>query len=115
MLVIDHLASYIFPKSGPTISQHYVLGVSLGGHAAWHCLFHDSRINGAIIVIGCPDYIRLMTDRAKLSKRASYVQSNPPGSKFLGSEDFPNELVDAVATWDPAGMLKLDLDKGNTL
>lgn len=82
-----------------------VLGVSLGGHAAWHCIIHDPRITTAIVVIGCPDYIRLMSDRAKLSKLATWRNSNPPGSSFLGSTDFPKGLVEAVERYDPAGLL----------
>ena len=75
-------------------------GVSLGGHAAWHCILHDSRIKTAIIVIGCPDYAALMSDRARLSKRRSWTQSN--GSSFFGSEDFPPSLSEALER-DPAG------------
>lgn len=81
-----------------------MLGISLGGHAAWHCLLHDPRISTAIIVIGCPDYVRLMSDRARLSKLKTWTESSPPGSEFLGSEDFPPGLVEAVEKWDPAGL-----------
>ena len=57
------------------------------------------------MVIGCPDYTRLMADRARLSKRDSYTRSSPPGAAFLGSEDFPPALMHAVAKYDPAGLL----------
>ncbi len=86
-----------------------VLGVSLGGHAAWHCLLHDPRITTAIVVIGCPDYVRLMSDRARLSKRKTWIETEPPGSKFLGSPDFPPGLVDAVQAWDPVGLVSTEL------
>ena len=86
------------------IEDNIVLGISLGGHAAWHCLFHDPRISTAIIVIGCPDYVRLMSDRARLSKLKTWTESSPPGSAFLGSQDFPTGLVEAVEKWDPAGL-----------
>ena len=81
-----------------------VLGVSLGGHAAWHCIFHDPRITTAVVIIGCPDYIRLMTNRARLSKLKTWTESSPPGATFLGSADFPPGLVEAVETYDPAGL-----------
>lgn len=81
-----------------------VLGVSLGGHAAWHCVLHEPRISTAIIVIGCPDYVALMSDRARLSKLHSWTHSDPPGSQFIGSEDFPPCLVEAVEANDPAGI-----------
>ena len=58
-LLIDHLGSYIFhgPDS-PGIDQHLVLGTSLGGHAAWQVFFNERRVTAAIIIIGCPDYMR---------------------------------------------------------
>ncbi|KAF2654315.1 hypothetical protein K491DRAFT_693960 [Lophiostoma macrostomum CBS 122681] len=104
--LISHLSSYILhTRSAPPITQHLCLGVSLGGHAAWHCVLSDPRISAAVVVIGCPDYTRLLTDRARFSKRDSYTESTPPGATFLGSQDFPQGLVDAVAQYDPAGLL----------
>lgn len=104
--LISHIESYIFRSpSGPHISQHFVLGVSLGGHAAWHCILADPRITAAVVGIGCPDYTRLLTDRARLSKRKTYTDSSPPGSAFLGSEDFPQALIEAISKYDPAGLL----------
>ena len=103
--LLTYIPSYIFPTSNHKITQNLVLGISLGGHAAWQCLFHDPRITTAIVIIGCPDYIRLMSDRARLSKLPSWTQSSPPGSKFLGSKDFPNALIEAVEKYDPASLL----------
>lgn len=58
-LLMDHLGSYIFPgPDAPPIEQHFVAGVSLGGHAAWQVLFHEPRVTAAVIIIGCPDYMR---------------------------------------------------------
>ena len=81
-----------------------VLGVSLGGHACWHCLIHDRRISTGVVVIGCPDYLQLMKDRARLTKLGSWTESSPPGSAFVGSRDFPQDLVVAVEAYDPAGL-----------
>ncbi|ORY08354.1 Alpha/Beta hydrolase protein [Clohesyomyces aquaticus] len=103
--LISHLESYIFHTPKVTITQHLCLGISLGGHATWHALLSDPRITAGVVGIGCPDYTRLMTDRARLSKRESYTSSSPPGAKFLGSEDFPPALLDAIALSDPAGLL----------
>lgn len=103
-LLLNYISSYAFPQSAIQISQHLVLGVSLGGHAAWHCILHDPRITTAIICIGCPDYTRLMSDRARLSKIPTYVQSRPPGHTFVGSRDFPPGLVEAVKQYDPAAL-----------
>jgi pimeloyl-ACP methyl ester carboxylesterase len=57
--LIGHLASYVFPPPNATvIDQHLVMGVSLGGHAAWQVLFNDPRVTEAVVVVGCPDYMR---------------------------------------------------------
>ncbi|KAJ4326224.1 hypothetical protein N0V94_000171 [Neodidymelliopsis sp. IMI 364377] len=104
--LMNHLESYIFhTPSSPKITNHFALGISLGGHATWHCLLSEPRITAGVVGIGCPDYTRLMTDRARLSKLETYTQSSPPGSEFLGSKDFPQALQDAIAQYDPAGLL----------
>lgn len=107
-LLITYLPSYIFPTASHTLTTHLVLGISLGGHAAWHCLLHEPRITAGVVVIGCPDYVRLMSDRARKSKLATYTSSN--GRDFLGSQDFPKALVEAVEKYDPAGLLLGELD-----
>ncbi|KAL6721420.1 hypothetical protein ACLMJK_000523 [Lecanora helva] len=90
-----------------TISHNFVLGVSLGGHAAWHCLMHEPRITAAIIIVGCPDFTRLMADRAMYSRLDSWVAADGlgPGARFLGSAHFPSGLMDAVQQADPVGMM----------
>ncbi|CAO2650168.1 Nn.00g014600.m01.CDS01 [Neocucurbitaria sp. VM-36] len=104
--LINHLESYIFTSAhAPKITQHLALGISLGGHATWHCLLSDPRITAGVVGIGCPDYTRLMTDRARLSKRKTYTDTSPPGAAFLGSPDFPKALQDVIAQYDPAGLL----------
>ncbi|KAH8710155.1 Alpha/Beta hydrolase protein [Phaeosphaeriaceae sp. PMI808] len=107
--LINHLESYIFTAPiSPKITTHLALGVSLGGHATWHCLLADPRITAGVVGIGCPDYTRLMTDRARLSKRKTYTDTTPPGVKFLGSPDFPQALQDVIAQFDPTGLLLPD-------
>jgi len=44
-----------------------------------------------------------MTDRARLSKRATYTSDE--GATFLGSKDFPKALVSSIQSWDPRGIL----------
>ncbi|PNS19163.1 hypothetical protein CAC42_1899 [Sphaceloma murrayae] len=109
-LLLSYLPAYLFPRNEHTITQNLVLGVSLGGHAAWHCLLHEPRITAAVSVIGSPDYQRLMTDRAAKTKLHSFLASTPPGRDFLGSEDFPRALVEQVEKYDPAGLLLGELD-----
>ncbi|CZR59889.1 uncharacterized protein PAC_09783 [Phialocephala subalpina] len=103
-LLIDHLAAYIFHgPDGPVIDQHFALGISLGGHAAWQVLFNEPRVTAAVVIIGCPDYMRMMTDRARLSKLETYTASG--GSSFLGSADFPKALISSCEKGDPKAML----------
>lgn len=110
---MTHIASYIFPSADRAIATNIVLGVSLGGHSAWQCLFHDARVSAAVIVIGCPDYFSLMSDRARLSKLSSWIDGPTPGTQFLGSRDFPPGLVKAVELHDPAAMLLGKLKGGS--
>lgn len=99
--LITHLPSYL--PFRPT--NHICGGVSLGAHATWHCVLHDPRISAALIIIGCADYTRLMTDRAIRGKLPSCTATDPPGRDFLGSKDFPPSLLEAIRQRDPAGML----------
>ncbi|KAF2138544.1 uncharacterized protein K452DRAFT_361218 [Aplosporella prunicola CBS 121167] len=110
--LLSYLPAYIFPagQPHPVVNQHLALGISLGGHSTWHCLLQDPRITAGVSVIGCPDYTALMSQRAEKSKLTSWTSSDPPGSRFLGSHDFPPALVDAVAQWDPAGLLMRALE-----
>lgn len=109
---MDYLASYTFPKAEHKITENLVLGVSLGGHAAWSCLLHEPRISAGVVIIGCPDYINLMADRARLSKLPSWTESNPPGADILGSEALPSSFLDTVKQYDPASMMLKHVDCG---
>lgn len=105
-MLITHLPAYLSFRP----AMHICAGISLGGHATWQCMFSDSRVTAGIIVVGCPDYVRLMTDRAIRGKLASCMSTDPPGRAFLGSRDFPRSLVEAVEQFDPAGILLGELD-----
>ncbi|KAL4894340.1 hypothetical protein BDV59DRAFT_17183 [Aspergillus ambiguus] len=109
-LLMDYLPSYVFPKAERTVVDNLVLGVSLGGHAAWSCLLHEPRVSGGVVIIGCPDYVNLMADRARLSKIPSWTASSPPGARILGSEAFPASLLDTIRRYDPASYLLSHLD-----
>ena len=106
--LMTHIQSYLPHK----IIENIACGLSLGGHATWQLLLGEPRIKAAIVVIGCPDYVRLMTDRAIRSKPplATTQDSDPPGRNFLGSKDFPKTLIEAVEAYDPAGILLGELD-----
>ena len=113
--MIDYLPSFIFPKSERRISENLVLGVSLGGHAAWSCLLHEPRITAGVVIIGCPDYVNVMADRARLSKLPSWTSSEPQGSQFLGSEAFPWSLLNTVRKYDPASLFLSHMERGSEL
>lgn len=102
-MLIDFISSYTFPDSSRTITKHLVLGISLGGHSTWQCVLHDPRITTAVVVIGCPDYRFLMTDRARKSKLTTWTASE--GKDFLGSTDYPKGLCQATDKWDPKSFL----------
>ena len=99
--LIDHLPSYL-PLQYKSY-EHVCLGVSLGGHATWQVLLAEPRVRAGVVVIGCPDYTALMTDRAVRSQLASTLESK--GTRFAGSEDFPPALLKVIAEKDPAGLL----------
>ncbi|KAJ6085219.1 hypothetical protein N7499_004848 [Penicillium canescens] len=111
-LLMDYLAAYTFPSGEHKITENLVLGVSLGGHAAWSCLLHEPRVSAGVVIIGCPDYINLMANRARLSKLPSWTESNPPGAKVLGSEALPTSFLDTVKQYDPASMMLKHVDCG---
>ena len=102
---MDHIEAYIFPQGNRKLVDHLVMGVSLGGHAAWLSLFHEPRISAGVVVIGCCDYAALMYNRAKLSHRPSFTQSPKPGAAFIGSIDYPEALHQSVLRIDPASLL----------
>lgn len=106
-LLITQLPTYL-PHL--RLIDHIVGGVSLGGHASWVALMQDPRITAGMVVIGCPDYVRLMTDRAIRAKLRSTTTSDPPGKDFLGSPDFPQSLMATLEQYDPAGILLSELD-----
>ncbi|KAI9833602.1 MAG: hypothetical protein M1819_003555 [Sarea resinae] len=106
--LLTHLSAYIFPHTNPpqhNLTRNLVLGISLGGHSAYQTLLLSPRFTSAIIIIGCPDFPRLMLQRAEKSKRPSFNTSKPPGTTFFGSQDFPPGLVDAVRESDPSSLL----------
>ncbi|KAK3994695.1 hypothetical protein QBC44DRAFT_321809 [Cladorrhinum sp. PSN332] len=104
-LLIDLVEGYLFPEGDKKIDQHLVLGVSLGGHSAWQTLFGDKRVRAGVAVIGCPDYVALMSDRARLSRLETWGVQDKGGAKFAGSRDFPSSLVQACRKGDPKGLL----------
>ncbi|KAK1580438.1 uncharacterized protein LY79DRAFT_307456 [Colletotrichum navitas] len=86
------------------MDQHLVMGVSLGGHSAWQTMFREDRVSAGVIIIGCPDYMALLSDRAKKSNLKTF-SAEDDGASFLGSRDFPPGLVASCLRHDPKGIL----------
>ncbi|TGJ84685.1 hypothetical protein E0Z10_g4052 [Xylaria hypoxylon] len=111
--LLDVLEGYLFgaghgPGASPAgesrhIDSNLILGVSLGGHSAWQLLFAEPRVTAGVIVIGCPDYMNIMQDRARLSKLQTYTVDK--GISFFGSKDFPKALIRACEKYDPKAIL----------
>ncbi|KAI0646049.1 Alpha/Beta hydrolase protein [Trametes meyenii] len=88
--LIDFLPSYLFPNEERTISQFLCVGKSLGGHATWIVLRNEPRIKIAVPIIACPDYLALMSRRAKNHKLP------------VGPPCFPKSLLDLIQRADPS-------------
>ncbi|KAJ9421641.1 hypothetical protein QL093DRAFT_2115518 [Fusarium oxysporum] len=88
--LMDLVSGYL----GLEIDGHVCLGWSLGGHGAWQAFFGEKRIDAAVVIIGCPDFIGLMSGRAAGSKLDC-------GADFIGSKYFPKDLIDICSKHDP--------------
>ncbi|KAH9914172.1 Alpha/Beta hydrolase protein [Epithele typhae] len=88
--LIDFLPAYLFPHGERAVARWMCVGKSLGGHSAWHVLKNDPRVRIGVPVIGCPDYLALVTKRAKAHKLA------------LAPPQLPASLRARIAADDPA-------------
>lgn len=107
---LSFLITQLQPYLPFKIHDHICAGLSLGGHATWVVLMIEPRVRAGMVVVGCPDYTRLMKDRAIRQKVPSTMTTDPPGKEFLGSNDFPQSLIAMVEENDPAGILLSELD-----
>ena len=102
-LILDLLPAYAFPTSTHTITTNICSGVSLGGHVTWLSLLHEPRVTAGIVIVGCPDYKRVMTHRAEKTKLESFGKG-----EFIGSKDFSPALLALVQKYDPAGTIMIE-------
>lgn len=89
--LIEFLPSYLYPDNERKIDQWALAGFSLGGHSTWIAAKNDPRIEVVVPIVGCPDYIPLMYDRA--SRRG--IDASDPAH-------FPPSLVAYIRSHDPA-------------
>ncbi|KAM0337240.1 hypothetical protein ACHAPQ_003340 [Fusarium lateritium] len=92
--LMDLVSGYL----GREIDAHVCLGWSLGGHSAWQAFFGEKRIDAAVVVIGCPDFAGLLSDRAAQAKLDC-------GAAFVGSKYFPKDLTQTCKSHDPKALL----------
>ncbi|KAH9848431.1 Alpha/Beta hydrolase protein [Lenzites betulinus] len=88
--LIDFLPAYLYPNDERTVSQWLVSGISLGGHATWIVLKDEPRVKLGIPIIGCPDFLTLISARAAEHNLA------------LAPPHFPAPLLAYVRARDPA-------------
>ncbi|KAK0495303.1 Alpha/Beta hydrolase protein [Armillaria luteobubalina] len=89
--LIDFLPAYMFPEQERTIANWGVTGVSLGGHSTWISLSQEPRLTIGIPIIGCPDYLTLMSARA-----------DKFGISLEKSSYLPDSLLALIQRSDPA-------------
>lgn len=51
--LMDLVGAYL----GREIHGHICLGWSLGGHAAWQAWLGEERLDAAVVIVGCPDFL----------------------------------------------------------
>lgn len=123
--LIDHVPAYLYPSGERTIAEWGMSGISLGGHSTWIALTRgmnyslrmtlymsisltpsvtEPRLNIAIPIIGCPDYVKLISQRAQLSglpfapphyppQLKAYVDAYDPASFPFRTKDGPNPFL----------------------
>ncbi|KAJ8481398.1 hypothetical protein ONZ51_g6024 [Trametes cubensis] len=118
--LIDFLPAYLYPNDERTVVRWGVAGVSLGGHSTWITLKNDPRVTFGIPIIGCPDYLTLMSERAAQSK----VPVAPPrgaahGGRAARANPFRGKRVlvlcgkeDTLVPWSASRRFVEELDVG---
>jgi len=102
--LIDHLPSFLYPSGQRTIVEWGIGGVSLGGHSTWIALSREPRLKVGIPIIGCPDYTKLISQRAERSgiplkppyypdSFRAYVDANDPAKRSYRAKDESNPFL----------------------
>lgn len=99
--LIDHLPSFLYPSGERAIVEWGIGGVSLGGHSTWIALSREPRLTLGIPIIGCPDYTKLISQRAQ----SSQIHFSPPY--------FPTSFKAYIEARDPAKLAYRAKDASN--
>lgn len=57
--LMDVVQAYL----GVRADAHVCLGWSLGGHSAWQAWMGEDRIDAAVVIVGCPDFMSTLIHR----------------------------------------------------
>ncbi|UNI20947.1 hypothetical protein JDV02_006989 [Purpureocillium takamizusanense] len=93
--LMDLVGAYV---GRPAVDAHVALGWSLGGHAAWQAVVGEERLDAAVVIIGCPDLLGLLTDRA------AKANLDTGGEPLVGSKYLPPPLTESLSRHDPRGI-----------
>ncbi|KAG0700571.1 hypothetical protein DFH29DRAFT_1054639, partial [Suillus ampliporus] len=99
--LIEHLPSFLYPSRERTIVEWGMSGISVGGHSTWIALSRESRLKIGIPIIACPDFTKMMSQRAA----SSGVPFKPPY--------YPDSLKAYVDANDPAKLPYRAKDRSN--
>ena len=77
-LLVNLLPCFLFPKGEVVVESWICSGISLGGHATYVVLSDDDRVKAGVVIIGCPDYKAIMSQRAALDG-GSVAERMPEG------------------------------------
>ncbi|KAK4048626.1 hypothetical protein OIV83_004596 [Microbotryomycetes sp. JL201] len=103
-LLIDFFEAATWPNGERTVTDWYCGGVSLGGHATWIALAHEPRLSLGIPIIGSPDTVALLSNRAR--------RLPPPlGPLAFSSPHVPDTFQKFLARNDPINV-SLDTWRG---
>ncbi|KAG1847589.1 Alpha/Beta hydrolase protein [Suillus subluteus] len=99
--LIDYLPSFLYPSGERTIVGWGICGASLGGNSTWIALSREPRLTLGIPIVGCPDYTKLISQRAQ----SSSIPISPPY--------FSTSLKIYIETHDPAQLAYRAKDASN--
>ncbi|KAG0700568.1 Alpha/Beta hydrolase protein [Suillus ampliporus] len=102
--LIDHLPSFLYPSGQRTIVEWGMGGIDIGGLSTWTALSREPRLTVGISIIGCPDYTKLISQRAASSgvpfkppyypdSLKAYVDANDPAKLPYRAKDRPNPFL----------------------
>lgn len=108
--LMDLVGGYL----GRDVDAHVCLGWSLGGHSAWWSWFGEERIDAAVVIVGCPDYLSMLACSPAVTSanlpdlmcnRAKRSNLDTKNEDLLGSKYFPRDLLSTCQSHDPKSIL----------